>query len=147
MFEPLSRSENCPRRPTRIGVGSACPTLRTAGVFAPQSVTVRNNKLFTFVTFESATSANCKTHPASGTNHKSERQLRAPAQFRDTGRTSATAAGCRRKSGITSVLSSLSCYLREYTSEAIIGEVESWTGQGDSRFERLAKIAQLRPPR
>ena len=29
VFEPLSRSESCPRRPTRIGVRSACPTLRT----------------------------------------------------------------------------------------------------------------------
>jgi hypothetical protein len=29
VFEPLSRSESYPRRPTRIGVRSACPTLRT----------------------------------------------------------------------------------------------------------------------
>ena len=41
MFESLSRSESCPRRPTRIGVRSACPTLRTVGVSTPQSVTVR----------------------------------------------------------------------------------------------------------
>jgi len=27
VFESLSRRENCPRRPTRIGVRSACPTL------------------------------------------------------------------------------------------------------------------------
>ena len=44
------------------------------------------------------------------------------------------------------MLSSLSCYLREYTLDAIIREVESWTGQGGSCFERLAKSAQLRPP-
>ena len=49
---------------------------------------VRNNELFTSVTFESATSPNGETHPASGTCNKSERQLRAPAQCRDTGRTS-----------------------------------------------------------
>ena len=36
--------------------------------------------------------------------------------------------------------------MREYTLDAIIREVESWTGQGGSCFERLAKSAQLRPP-
>ena len=44
------------------------------------------------------------------------------------------------------MLSSLSCYLREYTLDSIIREVESRTGQGDSCFERLAKSAQLHPP-
>ena len=106
-----------------------------------------NNELVTFVTFESATSPNGKTHPASGTNNKSERQLLAPAQCRDTGRAGKTAAGCRRKSVITNALSSLSCYLCEYTLEAIIREVESWTDQGGgSCFERLAKSVQFRPP-
>ena len=41
MFEPRSRSESCPRRPTRMGVRSACPTLPTVGVSTPQSVTLR----------------------------------------------------------------------------------------------------------
>ena len=44
MFEPLSRSESCPRRPTRTGVRYACPTLHTVDVFTMQSVTVRVNQ-------------------------------------------------------------------------------------------------------
>ena len=41
MSEPLSRSESCPRRPTRTGVRSACSTLRSVCVFIPQTVAVR----------------------------------------------------------------------------------------------------------
>ena len=105
-----------------------------------------NKELFTFVTSKPAESPNGHPQPASGNNNKSERHLRSPAQCRDTGRTSKTVAGCRRKSVIISVFSSLSCYLKAYTLEAIISEVASWASLGGSCFERLAKSEQLRPP-
>jgi hypothetical protein len=56
-----------------------------------------DDELFTFVIYPEA----------DGTNNISERQLRAPAQDRVTGRTNKTERGARRRTVITSVLDSL----------------------------------------
>ncbi len=77
----LPRAELHPRQ---LGVGTC---FRLMG----------ESELFTFV-----------THPdVDGTNNEGSRTLRDPAQARNTGRTSKTTRGARRRTVLTSVLESL----------------------------------------
>jgi hypothetical protein len=74
-----------------------------------------------------------------GTNNESERTLRSAAQARDTGRTSKTVPGARRRTVIVSVLESLRQYLSTYTLSSVIEEVRRWLEAGRSCFARLAE--------
>ena len=83
-----------------------------------------DEELFTFV-------LNPEVDP---TNNLPERLQRSPAQDRDAGRTSKTAAGAHRRSVIVSVLESLRTNLPEFTLERVLEEVERWMQEGISLF-------------
>ena len=70
------------------------------------------------------------------TNNLPERLQRAPAQDRNAGRTSKTAAGARRRSVIVSVLESLRASLPEFTLKSVLAEASRWMMEGISLFDR-----------
>ncbi|MCH5375907.1 MAG: transposase, partial [Planctomycetes bacterium] len=72
-----------------------------------------------------------------GTNNEAERGLRDAAQDRDTGRTSKTIRGARRRTVATSVLESLRLYLPTFTLRSVLEEVNGWFSSGRSRFRVL----------
>lgn len=85
-----------------------------------------DEELFTFV-----------LHPeVEPTNNLPERLQRTPAQDRDAGRTSKTAAGAHRRSVIVSVLESLRANLEAFTLESVLEEVSRWMTEGISLFAR-----------
>jgi hypothetical protein len=80
------------------------------------------------------------------TNNLAERLQRSPAQDRDAGRTSKTAAGARRRSIITSVLESLRANLPQFTLQNVLDEATRWMKQGISLFrQQLQALAPLTP--
>jgi hypothetical protein len=85
-----------------------------------------DEELFTFV-------LNPEVEP---TNNLPERLQRSPAQDRQAGRTSKTAAGARRRSVIVSVLESLRVNLVEFTLDSVLEEVRRWMQEGVSLFAR-----------
>ena len=64
------------------------------------------------------------------TNNLPERLQRAPAQDRNAGRTSKTAAGARRRRVIVSVLESLRASLPEFTLKSVLAEASRWMMEG-----------------
>jgi len=102
-------------------------------------------ELFTFVTASPVTKPNGETQAVAGTNNEAERTLRSPAQCRDTGRTSKTLNGCKRRTVTISVLKSLECYLEKFTLEAIIKETQHWLDTGQSCFAKLLQKLKLEP--
>ncbi len=92
-----------------------------------------DDELFTFVTCPEA----------DGTNNISERQLRAPAQDRVTGRTNKTERGARRRTVITSVLDSLRGFVPTLTLKTVLNELDRWQKTGISCFRRLVKKLKL----
>jgi len=93
-------------------------------------------ELFVFVT----------TAGVDGNNNASERQLRADATARKTGRTSKTAHGAKRRSIISSVLQSVCKQLGSFTLEGVIAEVKSWMHRGRSCFQDEAEASGLSNP-
>ena len=85
-----------------------------------------DEELFTFV-------LNPEVDP---TNNLPERLQRSPAQDRQAGRTSKTAAGAHRRSVIVSVLESLRVNLAEFTLDSVLEEVGRWMQEGVSLFAR-----------
>lgn len=92
-----------------------------------------DDELFTFVIYPEA----------DGTNNISERQLRAPAQDRVTGRTNKTERGARRRTVITSVLDSLRAHVPRLTLKTVLNELDRWQKTGISCFRRLVKKLKL----
>ena len=92
-----------------------------------------DDELFTFVIYPEA----------DGTNNISERQLRAPAQDRVTGRTNKTERGARRRTVIASVLDSLRGYVPTLTLKTVLTELDRWQQNGISCFRRLVKKLKL----
>ena len=82
---------------------------------------------------------------APGTNNEAERTLRNPAGARDTGRTTKTPRGARRRTVNVSVLESLRQHLATFTLSTVIAEVRRWQATGVSCFARLLKKSKLRP--
>jgi hypothetical protein len=74
-----------------------------------------DRQLFTFVTTAAATAPSGVTMPAPGTNNEAERTLRNPAGARDTGRTTKTPRGARRRTVNVSVLESLRQHLATFS--------------------------------
>jgi transposase len=103
-------------------------------------------QLFAFVTAKPVELPNGTTKPVGGTNNEAERDLRDPGQCRDTGRTSKTMDGCRRKSILTSVLGSLRLYLKIFTLSSVIEELNRWMAAGRSCFEAMLKKLKLKRP-
>jgi transposase len=96
-------------------------------------------ELFPFVTAPAVRQPNGEVQDVSGTNNEAERTLRGSALARETGRTSKTVAGARRRSPITRVLESLRKYLRKTTLASLIEEVTSWEERGGSCFARAVR--------
>lgn len=94
-------------------------------------------ELFVFVTTPPAEQPNGHSQAVSGTNNEGERTLRNPAQARDTGRTSKTPVGARRRTILHSVLESLRLYLPCFTLTSVLAEVTRWLHQGQSCFSKL----------
>ncbi len=91
-----------------------------------------DGELFTFV-----------LHPeVEATNNISERTFRNSAQARNTGRTSKTEAGAKRRSVISSVFTSLRQNLQELTLQSILEEVTQSCRTGQSLFRR--QLQELR---
>ena len=91
-----------------------------------------DGELFTFV-----------LHPeVEATTNVSARTLRNSAQARNTGRTSKTEAGAKRRSVITSVFASLRQNLHELTLPSLLEEVTEWCRTGQSLFRR--QLQELR---
>jgi hypothetical protein len=105
-----------------------------------------DRQLFTFVTTPAVTTPSGVTQPVSGTNSESERTLRNPAQARDTGRTTKTPRGARRRTVNVSVLESLRQHLSTFTLSTVIAEVRRWYETGESCFARLLKKSKLSTP-
>ena len=103
-------------------------------------------QLFTFVTASDVEQPNGETVPVGGTNNDSERELRNPAGDRNTGRTSKTPRGCRRRTIIQSVLGSLCVYLPEFNLSSVISEINRWQASGWSCFTELLNRLKLPPP-
>lgn len=103
-------------------------------------------QLFTFVTAAAVTTPSGVTTPVSGTNNEAERTLRDPAQARDTGRTTKTPRGARRRTVNVSVLQSLRQQLSTFTLSTLIAEVRRWYETGESCFARLMRKYNLTPP-
>lgn len=103
-------------------------------------------QLFTFVTAPDVEQPNGETVPVGGTNNDSERHLRNPAGDRNTGRTSKTRRGCRRRTIIQSVLGSLCVYLPEFNLSSVISEINRWQDIGQSCFTDLLIRLKLPPP-
>jgi hypothetical protein len=70
------------------------------------------------------------------TNNLAERLQRSPAQDRQAGRTSKTAAGARRRSILVSVLESLRVNLGQFTLANVLTEVRGWMKAGESLFAK-----------
>ena len=81
-----------------------------------------------------------------GNNNGSERQLRGDALARNTGRTSKTPQGAKRRSILSSVLQSIGKQLSSFSLEKVIEMVTSWWETGESCFVRQMKSLGLRPP-
>lgn len=105
-----------------------------------------DRQLFTFVTAAAVTTPCGLTLPVSGTNNEAERTLRDPARARDTGRTTKTQQGARRRTVNVSVLESLRLQLSTFTLSTVIAEVRRWYETGASCFVRLLKKSKLPPP-
>ena len=103
-------------------------------------------QLFTFVTADDVEQPNGKTIKVSGTNNEAERTLRNPTGARDTGRTSKTKRGTRRRTITQSVLESLRVYLPEFTLSSVITEINRWQDCGMSCFTQLLIQLNLPPP-
>lgn len=103
-------------------------------------------QLFTFVTAPPVELPTGETVPASGTNNEAERTLRNPAQARDTGRTTKTIHGARRRTVLVSVLESLRQYLPAFTLANVIAEVSRWSTVGVSCFSKLLGKLHLSTP-
>jgi transposase len=104
-----------------------------------------DQQLFTFVTVPRVTTPSGATMQASGTNNEAERTLRNPAGARDTGRTTKTPCGARRRTVNVSVLESLRQHLVTFTLSTVIAEVRQWQETGVSCFARLLKKCKLTP--
>jgi hypothetical protein len=96
-----------------------------------------DEELFTFV-------LNPEVEP---TNNLPERLQRSPAQDREAGRTSKTAAGAHRRSVIVSVLESLRVNLAEFTLDSVLEEVRRWMEEGVSLFTRQWQEAKRTQPK
>jgi len=70
------------------------------------------------------------------TNNLAERLQRSPAQDRQAGRTSKTAAGAHRRSILVSVLESLRVNLESFTLANVLAEVIGWMTTGASLFAK-----------
>jgi len=105
-----------------------------------------DRQLFTFVTAPAVTTPSGKTLPIPGTNNEVERTLRNPAGARDTGRTTKTVRGARRRTVNVSVLESLRQHLSTFTLSTVIDEVRRWSKTGQSCFARLLKKCKLSVP-
>lgn len=103
-------------------------------------------QLFVFVTAAAVKVPQGEPQLVAGTNNEAERTLRGPAQDRDTGRTSKTPRGARRRTVIVSVLESLRPHLPQFTLSAVIAEVQQWLPRGGSLFKRLLRRLKLPPP-
>jgi len=103
-------------------------------------------QLFTFVLVKPVAQPNGETKTVSGTNNEAERTLRGAAQARKTGRTSKTLKGARRQTILTSVLESLRLYLKTFTLQSVIDEVQGWLAAGRSCFTALVKKLKLQLP-
>ena len=106
-----------------------------------------NDELFAFVTAPPVEQIDGTTEPVSGTNNEAERTLRDPALARKTGRTNKTLAGARRQTILKSVLESLRLYVPTFTLKAVVEEIQSWSRQGASCFERLKRKLKLTSPK
>lgn len=105
-----------------------------------------DRQLFTFVTAEAAVQPNKSSQPVAGTNNEAERTLRNPAQARATGRTNKSIVGARRQTIIVSVLESLRVYLKTFTLQSIVAEIERWRQMGQSCFCKLLRKNKLQAP-
>lgn len=105
-----------------------------------------NRQLFTFVVAADVESPAGETLPVPGTNNESERTLRSPAQDRQTGRTSKTLRGARRRTVIVSVLESLRRHLPDFTLSSVLAEILDWSATGRSCFARLLQKLRLATP-
>ena len=70
------------------------------------------------------------------TNNRSERTARGPAEAKNAGRTSKTDRGARRRSVVTSVLTSTLQNVAHRTLAAVVDEVVRWRKSGMSLFRR-----------
>ena len=104
-------------------------------------------QLFTFVTADDVEQPNGETIEVSGTNNEAERTLRNPTGARDTGRTSKTKRGTRRRTVTQSVLETLRVYLPEFTLSSVITEINRWQDCGMSCFTQLLIQLNLPPPK
>jgi hypothetical protein len=105
-----------------------------------------NNELFNFVMAPPVEQIDGTTQPAQGTNNEAERTLRDPAMARKTGRTNKTPAGARRQTILKSVLESLRLYVPKFTLKPVVEEIQRWSRQGTSCFERLKRKLKLTSP-
>jgi transposase len=105
-----------------------------------------DKQLFTFVTAPPPTQPNGTSQPVAGTNNEAERTLRGPAAARDSGRANKSTVGARRQTIIVSVLESLRVYLKTFTLNSIMAEIERWHRAGQSCFRKLLNKMKLRPP-
>lgn len=103
-------------------------------------------ELFQFVTAQPAQQPNGDTPPLGATNNEAERTLRNPAQARDTGRTTKTLPGARRRTIVTSVLESLRLYLKTFTLSSVLAEMDRWIANGRSCFTALLNKLKIRSP-
>ena len=103
-------------------------------------------QLFVFVTAAAVQTPAGETLPVPGTNNEAERTLRGPAQARDTGRTSKTVRGARRRTVIVSVLESLRQHVVSLSLPSLIAEVQQWLATGRSCFAALLSARGVPPP-
>jgi hypothetical protein len=105
-----------------------------------------DKQLFTFVTAKAAVQPNGASQPVAGTNNESERTLRNPGQARDTGRGNKSTVGARRQTILVSVLESLRVYLKTFTFESILAEIQRWQRAGQSCFRSMLNTMKLPSP-
>ena len=80
-------------------------------------------------------------------NNRSERNLRREAEIRKGGRTNKNQSGAQRRSIIMTVLASLNTRFPKFTLDHLLSEVQRWTADGYSLFEReLKNLAQAHGP-
>ncbi len=103
-------------------------------------------QLFTFVTAAPVETPSGEVVPVAGTNNAAERTLRSPAMSRQTGRTSKTPRGARRRTIVLSVLESLRQHLSTFTLSSVINEILRWSETGKSCFARLLATFPIPPP-
>ncbi len=104
-----------------------------------------DRQLFTFVTAPAVATASGATMQAPGTNNEAERTLRNPAGARNSGRTTMTLRGARRRTVNVSVLESLRQHLATFTRSTVIAEVRRWQEAGASCFAQLLKKCKVTP--